>query len=106
MRSDRYCHPLYAHEMSGYGVDINAPRRPFVTITILFRPLKWLWRPVFTFLEWLLADWLPMPDDDNTTWLSALHASSFDPVLLRELEAIKPVLRELQEFGLEYDEAL
>ena len=92
--------------MSGYGVDINAPRRPFVTITILLRPFEWLWRPVVTFLEWLLADWLPMLDEDTTTWLSARSAGSFDPILLRELEAMQPVLRELQGFGLEYEEAL
>jgi len=92
--------------MSGYGVDINAPRRPFVTVTILLRPFEWLWRPGFTLVEWLLADWLPMFDDDITTWLSPPHVSSFDAVLLRELEAMKPALRELQEFGLDYEEAL
>ncbi|KAL2046353.1 hypothetical protein N7G274_001800 [Stereocaulon virgatum] len=32
-----YCHPLYASHMSGYGVDINAPRPPFVLFKVLYR---------------------------------------------------------------------
>ncbi|KAL9100997.1 MAG: hypothetical protein Q9163_003702 [Psora crenata] len=32
----RYCHPLYATSMIGYGVDINAPRPPFVLIKVIY----------------------------------------------------------------------
>ena len=35
--SDRYCHPLYATSMVGYGVDIHAPRPPFVLLKVLYR---------------------------------------------------------------------
>ncbi|KAL9628816.1 MAG: hypothetical protein Q9164_007136, partial [Protoblastenia rupestris] len=31
----RYCHPLYARSMIGYGVDINAPRPPFVLFKVI-----------------------------------------------------------------------
>ena len=48
--SDKYCHKFYASSMVGYGVDPDAPRMPFVTLTILSRPflplwnaLKWIW---------------------------------------------------------------
>lgn len=34
---DRFCHPLYASSMVGYGVDINAPRPPFVLIKVIYR---------------------------------------------------------------------
>ena len=33
----RYCHPLYASSMVGYGVDIHAPRPPFVLAKVLYR---------------------------------------------------------------------
>lgn len=39
--------------MVGYGVNPNAPRLPFVTTTILFRPLAWLWRPILGVLQWV-----------------------------------------------------
>ncbi|KAL2046541.1 hypothetical protein ABVK25_011783 [Lepraria finkii] len=32
-----YCHPLYARSMVGYGVDINAPRPPFVLAKVVYR---------------------------------------------------------------------
>ncbi|KAK3167474.1 hypothetical protein OEA41_010601 [Lepraria neglecta] len=32
-----YCHPLYARSMVGYGVDINAPRPPFVLAKVIYR---------------------------------------------------------------------
>ena len=61
--SDYYCHPLYATHMSGYGVDINAPRMPYVTSTILVkRPLAWLWRPVYAFLQMLVERMLDLGD--------------------------------------------
>ena len=34
---DRFCHPLYASSMVGYGVDINAPRPPFVFAKVVWR---------------------------------------------------------------------
>lgn len=45
--SDYYCHPLYATHMVGYGVDPDAPRIPFVTLTIATRPFKPLYEPLW-----------------------------------------------------------
>lgn len=33
----RFCHPVYARSMVGYGVDINAPRPPFVLAKVLYQ---------------------------------------------------------------------
>jgi len=33
----KFCHPLYARTMVGYGVDIDAPRPPFVAVKVLYR---------------------------------------------------------------------
>ena len=33
----RFCHPIYARSMVGYGVDINAPRPPFVLAKVLYK---------------------------------------------------------------------
>ena len=33
----RFCHPLYASSMVGYGVDINAPRPPWVLAKVIYR---------------------------------------------------------------------
>ena len=46
-----YCHPLYAEYMTGYGVDMDAPRYPFVIPTLLFRPLRPIWKPAFKWVE-------------------------------------------------------
>ena len=41
--------------MKGYGVDIHAPRMPYVTTTILLkRPFSWLWRRLWNVLYWAL----------------------------------------------------
>ncbi|KAL9609056.1 MAG: hypothetical protein Q9167_006154 [Letrouitia subvulpina] len=37
---DTYCHKYYASSMIGYGVDIHAPKRPFVLIKVVFG--RWL----------------------------------------------------------------
>lgn len=42
-----YCHPLYAEKMIDYGVDMDAPRFPFVIPTLFFRPLRPIWKPAF-----------------------------------------------------------
>ena len=34
---NRFCHPLYASSMVGYGVDINAPRPPWVLAKVIYR---------------------------------------------------------------------
>ena len=34
---ERFCHPLYASSMVGYGVDINAPRPPWVLAKVIYR---------------------------------------------------------------------
>ncbi|KAM0703222.1 hypothetical protein Q7P35_009160 [Cladosporium inversicolor] len=44
-----YCHPLYAEYMVGFGVDMDAPVYPFVIPTLLFRPLRPIWKPA---LKW------------------------------------------------------
>jgi hypothetical protein len=46
-----YCHPLYADFMKGYGVNPDAPRYPFVIPTLLFRPLRPIWRPALKWTE-------------------------------------------------------
>ena len=46
-----YCHPLYAEYMVGFGVNPDAPRYPFVIPTLLFRPLRPIWKPVLQGLE-------------------------------------------------------
>lgn len=58
--------------MDGYGVDINAPRKPFVTVTLLLRPFEWLWRPVVTIIWRVLANWLPFGGygDDALSWVN------------------------------------
>lgn len=33
----RFCHPVYARSMVGYGVDINAPRPPFVLAKAMYK---------------------------------------------------------------------
>lgn len=47
-----YCHPMYAQTMDGFGVDPDAPRLPFVTVTVLSRPFRWLWKPIVGSLVW------------------------------------------------------
>ena len=44
--SNAYCHPMYAQTMDGFGVDPDAPRLPFVTVTVLSRPFRWLSSPM------------------------------------------------------------
>ena len=50
--SNAYCHPMYAQTMDGFGVDPDAPRLPFVTVTVLSRPFRWLWKPIVGSLVW------------------------------------------------------
>ncbi|KAK4547619.1 hypothetical protein LTR36_000576 [Oleoguttula mirabilis] len=47
-----YCHRLYGSSMVGYGVDMNAPRFPFVIPTLFFRPFKFIWEPASETLGW------------------------------------------------------
>ncbi|KAI9726198.1 MAG: hypothetical protein M1828_001871 [Chrysothrix sp. TS-e1954] len=51
----RYCHPLYASSMRGFGVDPYAPRMPFVTLTIAGRPFRWAWGPLVPPLRGLMG---------------------------------------------------
>ncbi|KAF2226490.1 hypothetical protein BDZ85DRAFT_50631 [Elsinoe ampelina] len=48
-----WCQPRYAHDMTGFGVDPNAPRYPFALPTMLFRPVRWLWCPLTSTLVWV-----------------------------------------------------
>jgi len=47
-----YCHPLYAYEMEGFGVDPDAPMFPFVIPTLVFRPFRFVWVPAVEYLAW------------------------------------------------------
>ncbi|OQO10427.1 hypothetical protein B0A48_03723 [Cryoendolithus antarcticus] len=47
----KYCHAFYARRMEGYGVWNDAPRSPFVIPTLLFRPLRPIWRPALNWIE-------------------------------------------------------
>lgn len=53
--SNKYCHPLYASTMVGYGVDIDAPEPPFVLFKVLYRktPLGTIIYPFFAILKFL-----------------------------------------------------
>ncbi|KAF2204985.1 hypothetical protein GQ43DRAFT_386723 [Delitschia confertaspora ATCC 74209] len=46
---DIYCQPLYATSMKGFGVDPDAPRMPYVTLTVLSRPF----RPAMDLVHWI-----------------------------------------------------
>nr|POF18516.1 hypothetical protein CFP56_63060 [Quercus suber] len=48
-----YCHPAYATEMIGFGVEPDAPVYPFVIPTLLFRPLRFLWGPLAEYATWI-----------------------------------------------------
>ncbi|KAF4547092.1 Hypothetical protein D9617_59g026310 [Elsinoe fawcettii] len=50
-----WCHPLYARDMAGFGVDPDAPRYPFVLPTMLLRPVRWLWSPLTSTVVWLVG---------------------------------------------------
>jgi hypothetical protein len=39
--------------MEGYGVNIYAPRMPWVTATMIWRPLSWFVLPVWKVLCWM-----------------------------------------------------
>ncbi|KAK5680203.1 hypothetical protein LTS10_007130 [Elasticomyces elasticus] len=41
------CHPRYAEKMVGYGVNPDAPKFPFVLPTVVARPMKWVWGPIW-----------------------------------------------------------
>ena len=51
MTRNTYCHPKYAYSMVGYGVDIHAPRPPFVLFQVLYRnsALENVLGPVYIF---------------------------------------------------------
>ncbi|KAI9775630.1 MAG: hypothetical protein M1835_005739 [Candelina submexicana] len=48
-----YCQPRYAYWMEGYGVNIHAPRMPWVTATMIWRPLSWFLLPIWKVLTWV-----------------------------------------------------
>lgn len=76
--SQYYCQPRFAYSMDGYGVNVTALHTPFVTTSILFKPLELLWRPLLGILYWLVH-WLtqlsgrlgaaeaPTPNDNTRT---------------------------------------
>ncbi|KAH7139395.1 hypothetical protein B0J11DRAFT_516704 [Dendryphion nanum] len=56
---DKYCHPIYASKMVGYGVNPDAPDFPFVIPTMLYRwtlkPFKPFWEPLWNIIVWMLG---------------------------------------------------
>jgi len=50
-----YCHSFSAATMRGFGVNPDAPQYPFVIPTLIFRPLRPVWRPV---LSWAKEAWM------------------------------------------------
>lgn len=54
VHSEAYCQPLYAYTMVGYGVNVHAPRMPFVTTTVLLKwPFGWALGPLWRALYWV-----------------------------------------------------
>ncbi|KAF2843458.1 hypothetical protein M501DRAFT_1054204 [Patellaria atrata CBS 101060] len=51
-----YCNKQYASHMVGFGVDPNAPVKPYVTFTLAMRPFEPMWRPVLKFLDWVFPN--------------------------------------------------
>lgn len=49
-----YCHDFSAETMRGFGVDPDAPQYPLVIPTLVFRPLRPIWRPA---LHWAKEAW-------------------------------------------------
>lgn len=64
-----YCHQGSAPYMLGTGCDPHSPQFPLVIPTLIFRPVRWLWRPV---LDSGLAYWHSFfpaePYPYYTTW--------------------------------------
>jgi len=57
--SEAYCQPLYAYSMVGYGVNVHAPRMPFVTTTVLLKwPFEWAFGPLWQPLRWIIKTML------------------------------------------------
>jgi len=69
-----YCHPRYAWEHeTAREVDPDAPRWPYVIPTLLFRPFRWLWEPV----------WQPLVESSGVAlhYLAGQHPSFQEPVV-------------------------
>jgi hypothetical protein len=57
LHSEIYCHPLYARSSPyPFGVNLNAPRYPFVIPTLIYRAfVKDWWLPLCSFFSWIGA---------------------------------------------------
>lgn len=72
----QYCQPRYATSMTDYGVDPNAPRLPFVTPTLLSRPLKPFLQPLYRMVRtngaMALRAYGLLPEEvrENLPWLT------------------------------------
>jgi hypothetical protein len=64
--------------MVGYGVNPDAPRYPFVIPTLLFRPLRPVWKPV---LKWLEA-----------SCSSGFYMVFGEPARVQPLRRVRPVV--------------
>ncbi|KAK0513464.1 hypothetical protein JMJ35_004450 [Cladonia borealis] len=98
---DRFCHPLYASSMVGYGVDINAPRPPFVLAKVIYRytPVGSILAPIYhaariltrlvsAFVGYIIG--FIFGDDDETSTPAATAGATKLPVS-RDARIPKPV---------------
>lgn len=44
------CPPRYGETMVDYGVCPDAPEIPYMTVTFLFEPFRFIWEPIWHFL--------------------------------------------------------
>ncbi|KAI9741051.1 MAG: hypothetical protein M1834_002762 [Cirrosporium novae-zelandiae] len=80
MLCEIYCHPLYATEIYNYGVDLNAPRMPWVTVTMLGRwtRLSLLLKPLMVLFRFL-ARLFGYGDETSTAPPSTSNSRIFTP---------------------------
>ncbi|KAG8626662.1 hypothetical protein KVT40_005607 [Elsinoe batatas] len=89
-----WCHPQYAHDMTGFGVNPDAPRYPFVLPTILFRPVRWLWHPITSTLVWVVGQiWTGL-----VAYLGILFED--EPAAQKPRPSLKPKLYQSRRSGM------
>lgn len=106
--SGLYCQTTYATGMEGYGIGHEAPRMPFVTPTMLFRPFQFIWTPLWltvsTFLHWLwgLVFFLFEADENAVTATSttAIGQSIVETATIRATEWLEG------DWSMDHDEIL
>jgi hypothetical protein len=88
LRSEKYCHKLYASQMKGFGVVWDAPRYPYVIPTLLFRTfLQPFWRPLWILLSWIgRAAYNCFFDGDASPASATVTARSFATKILQQAQ--------------------